>query len=123
MDTSTAKRIQTDVIDAIQKRDPDLFQRLLREHPDFPPLEGYWLPPIHSTAFLAGLPYFKILVERFPDTKNWDLGHLGDPVGLTAAQGQVDFLMLLLEDLGIDAKHGRIQYDPVGNPSPKQTWC
>lgn len=114
MDNSISKRIQTDAINAIQKRDAGLFQRILNEHPDFPPAVEHWLPPIHSTAFLAGLPYFKILVERFPDVRTWDLGHLGNPVGLAAAQGNVDFMKFLLEDLGLGARDGRVQYDPVG---------
>lgn len=121
MDDDTAKRIQTDAIAAIQRGDADLFQRILREHPDFPPPTGYWLPPVHSTAFLTGLPYFKILVDRFPHTKTWDLGHLGNPVGLTAAQGKVDFLKFLLDDLGLVANQGRVQYDPVSRRSWRNT--
>jgi hypothetical protein len=112
MDDESARQIQGELTTAIQTGDADQFRRLLREHTEFPPAD-HWLAPVHDAAARSSLEMFKIFIERFPQAKDWDLGHLGNPVGLAAAQGDVPFLRFLLDDLGLVANEGRMMYTPV----------
>lgn len=112
MDNETARRISGELTAAIEAKDSEQFQRILQEHPEFPPAE-HWLAPVHSSAVKSGLQTFKAFVEHFPQSKDWDLGHLGNPVGLAAMEGDVSYLKFLLEELGLKANEGRIMYTPV----------
>ena len=112
MDDESARRIQGDLTTAIQTGDVDQFRCVLREHAEFPPAE-HWLAPVHDAAARSSLPMFKTFLERFPQAKDWDLGHLGNPVGFAAAKGDVPYLKFLLEDLGLGANAGRVTYTPV----------
>jgi hypothetical protein len=112
MDNERAKKAREELIAAIEASDADQLHHLFQQYPNFPPAD-YWLSPVHTVAARAGLSMFRILVERFPQTKDWDLGHLGDPVGFAASQGDVPFLKFLLEDLGVKANTGRFMKSPV----------
>jgi hypothetical protein len=112
MNNETAERIQSELTRAVQTADTDEFKRLLKEYADFPPSE-HWLAPVQNAAVRSGLEMLKIFVERYPQAKSWDLGHLGNPVGIAAAQGDTLYLKFLLKDLGLKANEGRFMYTPV----------
>ena len=112
MNNETAKRIQSELTRAVQTADTEEFKRLLKEYAEFPPSE-HWLAPVHNAAARSGLEMLKVFVERYPQARSWDLGHLGNPVGIAAAQGDTLYLKFLLKDLGLRANEGRFMYTPV----------
>lgn len=116
MDNAAAKRVQTELMAAIRTGNADEFKRLLQQNPAFPPAET-WLVPVHTAAATSGLQMFRIFVGHYPQTKSWDLGHLGNPVGLAAAQGDMPYLRFLLDDLGLSASQGRMMRFPARNYS------
>ncbi|PGH14888.1 hypothetical protein AJ79_02750 [Helicocarpus griseus UAMH5409] len=102
------------LLTAISSKDLPELKRLLQTSPNFPSTcQPHILSPIHDSAFHAGLEAYKLVLRAFPQLKSWDLGHLGDPIGLAAAANDISFLTYLLDELGLDANEGRFCYTPV----------
>jgi hypothetical protein len=111
MDRATEDRIQSQVSEAIKRGDVDEFRSLVREYPEWPSTDDALSYP-HDIS-VNSLQTFKAFVERFPQTKDWDCGHAGNPVGLAAVMGNVPLLGYLLDDLGHKANEGSFCYSPV----------
>ena len=111
MDQTIAYRVKCQITEAIQSGDVDEFQRLVKEYPEWPDTDDRLGYP-HDLS-VDSLQTFKAFVERFPQTKDWDCGHTGNPVGIAAIRGDIPLLKYLLEDLGHKANEGRFCYSPV----------
>lgn len=107
MDIKTAEQVHKRLTAAAWAGDAALMQKLLDQHPEFPPPSGSrWLCSVHDAAAYSGFDTFKVLVTRFPKTKTWDVDHTGNHVGMAAAAGDVPFLKFLLEELELNANEG-----------------
>jgi hypothetical protein len=96
---------------AIVSGNVDEFQRVAKEHPEWPDNNG-GLGYLHDIS-LDGVHMFKAFVEHFPQTKDWDCGHAGNPVGIAAFNNNIPLLKYVLEDLGHKANEGCFFYRPV----------
>jgi hypothetical protein len=111
MDQTTAERVKRQISKAIQCGNVDEFQSLVKEYPEWPDIEDRLGYP-HDLS-VDSLQTFKAFVEHFPQTKDWDCGHVGNPIGIAAMRGDIPLLKYLLEDLGHKANNGRFFYSPV----------
>ncbi|KAF2222757.1 hypothetical protein BDZ85DRAFT_282800 [Elsinoe ampelina] len=92
----------------------DMLEWLLDEHPEYPKRE-YDLTPLHYAIFSDNqnaFQVYKALIRRFPALKEWDLGHMGDPLGVVAVSNDVPFATFLLEN-GADATRAHYLKFPV----------
>jgi hypothetical protein len=111
MDPEIESRICSQIKEAVQRSDVYEFQCIVKEYPDWPS-DNCSLNYPHDIS-VDSLEMFKAFVERFPQTKDWDCGHSGNPVGLAAVTGNIPLLKFVLEDLGHKANVGRFGYSPV----------
>ncbi len=70
---------------------------------------------IHMLALDGGPAIYEVFLERYPDLFKWDLGHMGDALGLSAVHGDVPFVTLLL-DKGADIENSHYFHQPVRHP-------
>ncbi len=63
-------------------------------------------------ALEGGPAIYEVFLERYPDLFEWDLGHMGDALGLCAVKGDVPFVTLLL-DKGADVEKSHFVHQPV----------
>ncbi|KAF2850610.1 hypothetical protein T440DRAFT_468568 [Plenodomus tracheiphilus IPT5] len=111
MDRAATLRIQNEIVETLAKRDIDQFEKILQANPEWPTAQS-WLGKPHDRA-IESFETFKAFVEAFPQTKDWDCGHTGNPVGIAAVRGDVPLLKYLLEDLGHCANAGCFCYSPA----------
>ncbi|KAH8702688.1 hypothetical protein GQ44DRAFT_778524 [Phaeosphaeriaceae sp. PMI808] len=111
MDSETTVQVQLQIVEAVTSGDVEGFKRLIERCPDWPD-NDYVLGYPHDMS-VDSFEMFKAFVERFPQTKDWHCGHMGNPVGLAAVKGDIPFLKYLIEELGHKANEGRFLYIPV----------
>ncbi|KAI9653003.1 MAG: hypothetical protein M1821_007756 [Bathelium mastoideum] len=84
-----------------------IFNRL----PNNPPQQSL-LSSLHDNAVIGGLATYQATTERYPQVRGWDLGHLGDELGVAAYYGHKDLVKYLL-DHGAVANDARFMYHPI----------
>jgi hypothetical protein len=111
MDSFTHEKVRCRINDAIKNKTIDEFHRLVDEYPEWPRSDRNLSYPhdISTDSFET----FKAFVEHFTQTKDWDCGEIGNPVGLAAMRGDLPLLKYLLEDLGHKANEGRFFFSPA----------
>jgi hypothetical protein len=114
MDPTISSQVYSRIEDAIKRKDLDEFHRVTKEYPQWPENDSC-LGYLHDIS-TDSLETFKAFVERFPQTKDWDCGHMGNPVGIAAIRGDISLLKYLLEDLGHKANAGEAFFRPVLQP-------
>jgi hypothetical protein len=120
MDPAISSQVYSQIVDAIKRKDLDEFHRVAKEYPEWPENDGCLGYP-HGIS-TDSLETFKAFVERFPQTKDWDCGHTGNPVGIAAIRGDVPLLKYLLEDLGHKANAGEAFFRPVSQPLHRDSY-
>jgi hypothetical protein len=120
MDSTFSSQVYSRIVDAIKRKDLDEFHRVAKEYPEWPEDDGCLGYP-HDIS-TDSLETFKAFVERFPQTKDWDCGHTGNPVGIAAIRGDVPLLKYLLEDLSHKANAGEAFFRPVLQPSHRDSY-
>jgi hypothetical protein len=92
---------------------------VVKEYPEWPETDGcLGLPARHLNG---SLETFKAFVERLPQTKDWDYGHMGNPVGIAAIRRDVPLLKYLLEYLDHKANAGEAFFRPVSKPPQRES--
>lgn len=120
MDPTKSSQVYSQVVDAIKRKDLGEFHRVATEYPEWPVNDGC-LGYAHDIS-TDSLETFKAFVEQFPQTQDWDCGHIGIPVGIAAIRGNVPLLKYLLEDLGHKANAGEAFFRPVLQPPHRDSY-
>ncbi|KAH8709977.1 hypothetical protein GQ44DRAFT_714896 [Phaeosphaeriaceae sp. PMI808] len=111
MDSITHEKVSYQINEAIKNKNVEEFHRLVDSYPEWP-TSDYNLSYPHDIS-TGSFETFKAFVERFPQTKHWDCGEIGNPVGLAAIRGDIPLLKYLLEDLKHKANEGRFFFSPI----------
>jgi hypothetical protein len=120
MDPTISFQVYSRIVDAIKRKDLDEFHCVAKEYLERPENDGCLGYP-HDIS-TDSLETFKAFVERFPQTKVWDCGHTGNPVGIAAIRGDVPLLKYLLKDLGHKANAGEAFFRPVLQPPHRDSY-
>ncbi|KAF2421813.1 hypothetical protein EJ08DRAFT_653361 [Tothia fuscella] len=87
---------------------------LFAQYPEFP-LKQNSLGTVHNNIFYGqnALPIYKLLVERYPFLREWDLGEVADHLGSATMVNDLEFATYLLEVERVDASKARFFNRPI----------